>query len=188
MALNCVKAAVVRGASKRQNIHIPYPLSLTLTAELGVDQSPSGSGTAFRHPWPVGGCPRTSSWERRRFRGPITPYCEAFQGDTCRMGPIGGCPRTSSWERRRPRRPNTTYREAFSSSCLSIRAQVGELPFDWFLRNPAGGGAHACGGLTMRHLVLSPAPSPPPSASVQSRADRELQAGMPVDQCLSVLG
>ena len=36
MALNCVKAAVVRGACKRQNIDITYPLSLTLEAELGA--------------------------------------------------------------------------------------------------------------------------------------------------------
>ena len=68
MALNCVKAAVVRGACKRQNIHITYPLSLTLEAELGATKP-----VRIRHvippPWAVGGCPRTSSWERRRFQG-----------------------------------------------------------------------------------------------------------------------
>ena len=36
MAPNCVNAAVVSGACKRQNIGIPYPLSLPLTAELGA--------------------------------------------------------------------------------------------------------------------------------------------------------
>ena len=41
----------------------PLPLSLTLTADLGGDQRPSGSGTSFRHPGPVGGGPRTSSRE-----------------------------------------------------------------------------------------------------------------------------
>ena len=35
---------------------------------------------------PVGRCPRTSSWERRRPRRPNTPYCEAFHGHACRFG------------------------------------------------------------------------------------------------------
>ena len=122
MALNCVKAGVGCGACKRQNIDIPYPLSLTLEAELGGDQTLSGSGTSFRHTWPVGGCPRTSYRERRRPRRPITTGCEAFHG------------------------------------------------------------------LAMGHLVLAPTPSPPSWASAQSRADRERRAGMPAEQCLSVLG
>ena len=36
--------------------------------------------------------------------------------------------------------------QGFSWSCLSIRAQVRELPFDWFLRSPSGGGAGAPSG------------------------------------------
>ena len=52
---------------------------------------------------------------------------------------------------------------------------------------PAGAPALP-GGLGAGHLVLAPTPSPPTWASVQSRADRELRAGMPVEQCLSVLG
>ena len=106
-----------------------------------------------RHPWPVGGCPRTSSWERRRPRRPITTYCEASHRHACRLGrKCGG--------------------SHLIGSCETLPAGAHALP----------------GGLTTGHFVLAPTPSPPPSASVQSRADRERRAGMPVDQYLSVLG
>ena len=67
--------------------------------------------------------------------------------------------------------------QGFSSSCLSIRAQVRELPFDCFLRRPAGGGARAPGGLTMRHFVLAPTPSPP--AWARRRVSTDLILGAP---------
>ena len=113
MALNCVKAGVGCGACKRQNIHIPNPLSLTLTAELGAtnarpDQArhsatlgPS-AGVQGPHPGSTG-APRGSR------HGSLRPRPDARHH---RVGSIGGCPRSSSWERRRPRRPITTYCKA----------------------------------------------------------------------------
>gem|GEM_PF-2190002 len=105
MALNCVKAAVVCGVSKRQNIGIPCPCL-----------SPS---------------PR--SWGATKARPDQARY-------SATLGPSVG------------------------------------------VREPHPG------SLSKSHLVLAPTPSPPTWASAQSRADRELQAGMPVDPCLSVLG